>query len=85
MTGFSLSGDDEPLLYSWFAEDYETSDLLCQAVERQKGGRSRNGFCLRLKLVHPDAVRKTVRLTGAVFVAFAAKLGFSRQMSATGS
>jgi hypothetical protein len=22
--------------YSWFAEDYETSDFLCQAVERQK-------------------------------------------------
>jgi hypothetical protein len=36
MTGFSLSGDDEPLLYSWFAEDYETSDFLCQVVERQK-------------------------------------------------
>ena len=36
MTGFSLSGDDESLLYSWFAEGYETSDFLCQAVERQK-------------------------------------------------
>jgi hypothetical protein len=36
MTGTSLSGDDEPLLFSWFAEDYETSDFLCQAVESQK-------------------------------------------------
>lgn len=38
-----------------------------------------------LKRVHPDVVHMTVRLTGAVFVAFAAKLAFSRQMSATGS
>ena len=36
MTGFSLSGDDESLLYSWFAEDYEASGFLCQAAERQK-------------------------------------------------
>ena len=39
---------------------------------------------LGLKLVHPDVVRMTVRLTDAVFVAFAAKLAFSRQMFATG-
>jgi len=32
----ALSGDDESLLYSWFAEDYETSGFLCQAGERQK-------------------------------------------------
>ena len=85
MTGFSLSGDDESLLYSWFAEDYETSDFLCQAVERQKAEEVLIGFCLGLKLVHPDVVHMTVRLTVAVFVAFAAKLAFSRQMSATGS
>jgi hypothetical protein len=36
MAGSSLSGDDESLLYSWFAADYETSDFLCQAVEGQK-------------------------------------------------
>ncbi|MEO7569749.1 MAG: hypothetical protein ABIT16_08780 [Croceibacterium sp.] len=86
MTGFSLSGDDVSLIYSWFAEDYGTSDLLCQAVERQKakGKRSRNGFCLGLKLVPPDVFRMTVSLAGEVFVAFAAKLAFSRQMSAKG-
>ena len=39
---------------------------------------------LGLKLVHSDVVRMAVRLTGAVFVAFAAKLAFSRQMSAMG-
>jgi len=36
MAGFFLSGDDESLLYPGFAEDYETSDFLCQAVELQK-------------------------------------------------
>lgn len=40
---------------------------------------------LELKLVHPNVVRMTVRLTGEVVVAFAAKPAFSRQMSATGS
>lgn len=39
---------------------------------------------LGLKLVPPDVVRMTVRLTGAVFDVFAAKLAFSRQMSAMG-
>src|SRR5262245_13898659 len=85
MTGFSLSGDDKSLLCSWFAEDYETSDFLCQAVERQKAEEVLMVSALGLKLVHPDVVHVTGRLTGAIFIAFAAKLAFSRQMSATGS
>jgi hypothetical protein len=84
MAGLSLSGDDESLLYSWFAEDYETSGFLCQAVERQKAEEILMVSALGLKRVHPDVVHVTVGLTGAVLVAFAAKLAFSRQMSACG-
>src|SRR3569833_1679692 len=39
MTGIFLPGDDETLIFS-FAADYETSDLLCQAVERQRRKKS---------------------------------------------
>ncbi len=40
MTGLSLSGDDESLLFPWFAKDNETVALLCQAVERQKAEKA---------------------------------------------
>ena len=39
---------------------------------------------LGLKLGYPDVVRMTVRRTGAVFVAFASKLAFSRQWVVSG-
>lgn len=50
-----------------------------------KRRKKRYDLCLGLKLVHPYVVHTRVGLTGAVFVAFAAELDFSRQMSATGS
>jgi hypothetical protein len=63
MTGFSLSGDHEPLLYSWSAEDYGTSGFLCQAVERQKAEEVLMVSAWGPKLVQPDVVHMTVRLT----------------------